>query len=156
MLISDNKFDEFTRQNIKNKHDACISTPFGQCLETNQRTSVHVWRKIEHVRPPQTTQCIPYELLLHTLKHSHPSLRAGFYQKSIVLIMWLIGKPHTITHSAISIFSTNLVLLKMFFRNGCSCVNYQFKSVLQWESFNLEQLKFTRNQYFQYFVPNRH
>jgi hypothetical protein len=46
-----------TRQNIKN--DAC--------LETNQRASVHVWKKIEHVRPPQTTQCIPYERLLHTL-----------------------------------------------------------------------------------------
>jgi hypothetical protein len=56
-----------TRQNIKNKHDACISTPFGQCHETNQRASVHVWRKIAHVRPPQTTQCIPYELPLHTL-----------------------------------------------------------------------------------------
>jgi hypothetical protein len=31
------------------------------------RASVLVWRKIEHVRPSQTTQCIPYELLLHTL-----------------------------------------------------------------------------------------
>jgi hypothetical protein len=58
-----------TRQNIKNKHDACIGTSFGQCLETNRRASVHVWRKIDHVRPPHTTQCIPNELLLHTLNY---------------------------------------------------------------------------------------
>jgi hypothetical protein len=56
-----------TRQNIKNKHDACIGTSFGQCFETNQRASVHVWKKIAHVRPLQTTQCIPYKLSLHTL-----------------------------------------------------------------------------------------
>jgi hypothetical protein len=56
-----------TRQNIKNKQDACISTSFGQCLEENQRASVHVWRKIAHVSPSQTTQCIPDELPLHTL-----------------------------------------------------------------------------------------
>jgi hypothetical protein len=57
----------YTRQNIKNKHDACIRTSFGQCFKTNQRASVHVWRKIEHVRPPQTPKCLSYELLLHTL-----------------------------------------------------------------------------------------
>jgi hypothetical protein len=56
-----------TRQNIKNKHEACISTSFSRCLETNQRASVHVWRKIDQVRPPQTTKCILYELLLQTL-----------------------------------------------------------------------------------------
>jgi hypothetical protein len=56
-----------TRQNIKNKHDACISTSFGQCLKTNKRAFVHVWRKIAHVRPPQITQRIPYEHSLHTL-----------------------------------------------------------------------------------------
>jgi hypothetical protein len=28
MLSTDNKFDEFTRQNIKNKHNACISTSY--------------------------------------------------------------------------------------------------------------------------------
>jgi hypothetical protein len=56
-----------TRQKCKNKQDACINTSFGMSLETNQRASVHVWRKIEHVRPPQTTQWIPHELLLHTL-----------------------------------------------------------------------------------------
>jgi hypothetical protein len=54
-----------TRQNIKITHDACIGTSFGQCLKANQRTSVHVWRKIAHVRPPQTTQCIPYKLPLN-------------------------------------------------------------------------------------------
>jgi hypothetical protein len=70
MLIRDKKFDESYQtniKNIKNKHDVCIGTSFCQCLETNQRASVHVWRKIEHVRPPQTTQCIPYELLLRVL-----------------------------------------------------------------------------------------
>jgi hypothetical protein len=44
-----------------------VSTSFGQCLETNQRASVHVWRKIARDRLLQTTQCIPYQLPLHTL-----------------------------------------------------------------------------------------
>jgi hypothetical protein len=69
MLIRDNKFDEFTLPDKISKKNMthALARLFGQRLETNQRASVHVWRKIEHVRPPQTTQCIPYELLLHTL-----------------------------------------------------------------------------------------
>jgi hypothetical protein len=73
MLIRDNKFDEFTlpdkisKINMTHAWHMLISTSFGQCLEMNQRESVHVWRKIEHVRAPQTMQCIPYELLLYLL-----------------------------------------------------------------------------------------
>jgi hypothetical protein len=43
MLNKDNNFDEFTLPDKISKID--ISTSLGQCLETNQRASVHVWRK---------------------------------------------------------------------------------------------------------------
>jgi hypothetical protein len=68
-----------TRQNIKNKHDACISTLFDQCLETNQRASVHVWRKIAHVRLPQTTQYI-YVLYRYIYLFRTFSAHAQFYR----------------------------------------------------------------------------
>jgi hypothetical protein len=87
MLIRDNKFDE-TRQNFKNKHDdACISTSFGQCLETNQCPSVYVCKKSAHVRPPQTAQCI------YTLRTSfaHPLHRLIFIDE------WAIERPPHIT-----------------------------------------------------------
>jgi hypothetical protein len=69
MLIRDNKFWWIhpTRRNVKNKHDVCINTYFSQSLKTYQRASLLVWRKIEHVCPPQTTECIPYEHFIHTL-----------------------------------------------------------------------------------------
>jgi hypothetical protein len=53
-------------ENVENKHHACVRTSSSQRLKGDQSKSVHVWRKIIHVRPSQSSQRVSNEFSLHT------------------------------------------------------------------------------------------
>jgi hypothetical protein len=63
---ADNKFGEFTTQNIEYKHYTGDRTPFHKSVKAQKSTPMLIRWQIVSFRPTQTTQSISYKPSLHT------------------------------------------------------------------------------------------
>jgi hypothetical protein len=66
-LKRDKKFGKLILPDVENLHHAYIRTSSSERFKVDQSTSAHIWSKIVHVHPSQSSQRVSKELPLHKL-----------------------------------------------------------------------------------------